>query len=140
MLILDGVSGRHVISASLDVGTRWPFHVTSTGKCILAFQGEAHRERFLSEPLKPFTKNTLTDRKALEAELEGVRSRGYAAAFEELEEGYAAVAAPFRDGAGNVEGAISIGAPVGRVRRDDLDRLGARLAEVAEALTRARQA
>ena len=36
MLILDEVSGGHLIGARVEIGTRWPMHATSTGKAVLA--------------------------------------------------------------------------------------------------------
>ena len=38
MLILDEVTGRHVVGAGGNVGTRWPLHATSTGKAVMAFE------------------------------------------------------------------------------------------------------
>ena len=58
MLILDGAKGRHVISASLEIGTRWPAHATSTGKCVLARLPEASREHLLGLPMSRYTEHT----------------------------------------------------------------------------------
>jgi len=63
--------------------------------------------------------------------VEAVRDAGYATASNELQEGYAAVAAPILNAAGAVCGALSIGGPVGRLDAGRLKQLGLRLKEVA---------
>ncbi|MGI9237352.1 MAG: IclR family transcriptional regulator, partial [Woeseiaceae bacterium] len=40
MLILDEVTGSHVVAAAGNVGTRWPIHATSTGKALIAFDDQ----------------------------------------------------------------------------------------------------
>ena len=64
---------------------------------------------------------------ALRPELDAVRARGYATAIGELEPGLAAMAAPVRDGSGDVLAALSISGPEGRLTRE-------RIAELAPSL------
>ena len=135
MLVLDGVVGRHLVSAHLDIGTRWPVHVTSTGKCLLACMDEARRDQLLRLPLARFTDNTMTDPDVLRAELEAIRKRGFSTAYEELEKAYVAVAAEFRDPLGNVEGALCIGGPTSRFSRRRVRSLGAHLRDAADRLS-----
>ena len=58
--------------------------------------------------LKPFTKNTIIDRKALELELEKTKEKGWAVDNEEHETGVCCIAAPVLDFTGKVIAAISI--------------------------------
>ncbi len=132
MLVLDGVAGRHLISAHLDIGTRWPVHATSTGKCLLAHMPEALRGPLLRPPLRRFTRHTVTDLDRLLGEFEEIRSVGFSAAYEELEYGYVAVAAEIRDPLGDVEGAISIGGPASRLTRQQVHVLVAGLRSAAD--------
>lgn len=136
MLVLDGVPGRHMISANLDVGTRWPVHVTSTGKCVLAFMPEAEREHLQRLPLVRFTDKTVVDLERLHSELETIRQQGFGTAFEELEEGYVGVAAVFRDSLGRIEGAISLGGPASRLTPQRVSSLGTTLRAAADVLSR----
>ncbi len=135
MLVLDGVAGRHLISAHLDIGTRWPVHATSTGKCLMAHMSETLRDPLLRPPLKRFTENTVTDPDQLLAELEKIRGVGFSAAYEELEYGYVAIAAEVRGPLGEVEGAISIGGPASRLTRGQVRVLGAGLRAAADRIS-----
>ncbi|MCK2221667.1 IclR family transcriptional regulator [Actinomadura sp. ATCC 31491] len=89
---------------TLQVGTYLPVHASALGKVLLAHDpyGEA------PGPLHRHTSATITDAERLEAELELVRARGWAAEMEELTEGEVAIAAPIKDSRGIVVGAIGI--------------------------------
>ena len=136
MLILDGVRGRHLVSAGLEIGSRWPAHATSTGKCVLACLPRPHRDRLLHPPLSRYTQHTVTDPGALRRELEAIRKAGFAVANQELEIDYVAVAAAFRGPLGNVRGAISVGGPASRFPRRRIAELGRLLRAEADDLSR----
>ena len=65
------------------VGRRLPASTTSLGKALLAAQPLGELESHLYETLPRLTDFTITDRSALEADLDGVRHRGYAIDLEE---------------------------------------------------------
>ena len=133
VLILDGARGRHVVSASLEIGMRWPVHATSTGKCMLAQLPEASRKQLLGRTMPRFTEHTVTDPDVLAKQLEAIRRTGFAVASEELEQDYVAIAVAFQGPMGDVEGAISVGGPASRFPADRLEALGTFLrAEVDE--------
>jgi DNA-binding IclR family transcriptional regulator len=136
MLILDGARGRHLVSASLGIGTRWPAHATSTGKCLLAYLPEAGRERLLRLPMTTFTPHTLTDPEVMRGELDTIRSAGFAVANQELEAEYVAVAAEFRGPLGDVQGTISVGGPASRFSSSRVRTLGKQLRNEADNLSR----
>ena len=136
MLIVSEVSGRHLVMASPELGTRWPLYATSTGKALLAALSEERRRDLLKPPLERFTATTITDQQELARELERVREDGYATVVEELEAGAAAVAAVVRDPLGDPVGAISIGGPVSRLTRPRLAELGESLRRAARSLSR----
>ncbi len=117
ILILDEVLGTHLVGATPSVDTLWPVHATSTGKAILAQLPAAARRAALSLPLERFTEQTIPSPEMLEEELARIRAQGYATAFEELEQGYAAVSAPIFDLNGQVVAAISVGGPSVRLTR-----------------------
>lgn len=132
MLILDEVQGSHVVAAAGNVGTRWPLHATSTGKAILAFD-ESGLDR-LGSPLSALTDKTLTDREAFRPQLIEIRRKGYAVTVDELEDGFAAVAAVVRGGLGDVQAALSIGGPTRRLGARRRAKLGATLCQAAARL------
>lgn len=103
------------------LGRRNPLHCTSTGKVFLAFMTREERDALLSEPLKPYTKHTTTDRAQLEEELKNVKEHNYAIAHEEFKEGLSAIAAPLRDHSGEVIATVSISGPTYRMGKGQID-------------------
>ncbi|HUQ19554.1 MAG TPA: IclR family transcriptional regulator [Gemmatimonadaceae bacterium] len=111
VLILDEVQGRFLIGSMPEIGRRWAAHATSTGKVLLAFS----QERFTPRNLRKLAPKTITSVQNLERELKRVRAHGYAVAVDELEVGFAAIAAPIRNHTGLVLAAISVNGPAARL-------------------------
>ncbi len=133
MLILDEVTGRHVVRAAGNVGTRWPLHATSTGKAVLAF--DEHGLERLSEPLEAITSKTLVSKDSFQPELIDIRRRGYAVTIDELEDGFTAVATVIRGALGDVQGALSICGPTQRLTSTRRAELGESLCKAAARLS-----
>jgi DNA-binding IclR family transcriptional regulator len=137
MLILSEASGRFLLTASVEVGTFWPVHATSTGKAVLAHLPREERRRVLRRPLHRYTENTITSLRALDKELAKVRDLGYATARGELElDTVAAAAALVEPASGRPVGAISIGGPSSRLGGKALTAVGERLRSAAADLSR----
>lgn len=136
MLVLDEVASRGPAGAPRDMGMRLPLHATSTGKLLLAYAAEAVIEQVLRTPLAPLTAKTITDPAVLAAELDQIRTQGYAVAREELEVGFVAVAAPIYDHSGAVIAAVSIGGPRLTLTEDRLPDLVAALQVTARRISR----
>jgi len=100
---------EHFVGVTNWVGRRVPHHVAANGKVFMAF-GAAP----IPSQLERFTPRTITSKAALAAELERVRTDGYATAVDELELGLAAMAAPVRDARDDVVAALSISGPTPR--------------------------
>lgn len=132
MLILDEVTGSHVVGAAGNVGTRWPIHATSTGKALIAF--DEHGVDRLVGQLVSLTPRTVTERDQLQQQLEEIRRRGFAETVDELEDGFSGVATVVRGGAGQVLGALSICGPTQRFSDGRRASLGAALCKAAESL------
>jgi IclR family transcriptional regulator, acetate operon repressor len=116
---LDERDSRHFIGSTNWIGKQVPYHCTAQGKVFLAFGAAA----FPEAPLHRHAPRTIVDLDVLAAELEGVRSRGYATTLDELEPGLWAVAAPIVDGR-EVIAAVSISGPTTRLRDGLLGELG----------------
>lgn len=129
MLVLDEVRGGHRVAAGGNVGTRWAMHATATGKAVIAFSKSGMA--LLPERLTPLTAQTITDRDALEAQLDEVRRRGFAETVDELEYGFAGVGAIVRDRSGEILAAMSIGGPTQRLTESRRASLGAMLCTAA---------
>ena len=100
------------------LGSHSPPHCSATGKVLLAHLPDAVVEGFLRAPLQRYTSSTITDPERLRSELQDVRSAGYAAAVEELEEGLNAVAAPIRGPEGTVVACVSVSGPSYRMETE----------------------
>jgi DNA-binding IclR family transcriptional regulator len=118
------------------IGRRLPVHATASGKVLLAHAGEATLARILTPGLERFTPRTITSARAIRAELERVRTRGYATVWGEMEPDLAAVAAPVRDHRGEVVAAIAIGGPVSRCPQARLEALAVDVRAASDALSR----
>jgi IclR family acetate operon transcriptional repressor len=132
MLILDEVTGAHVIGAGGNVGTRWPLHATSTGKAVIAFDDSGILR--LGDELQSLTPNTIVDRSVLEGQFGNIRRRGFAESVDELEDGFSGVATVVRGGMGEVLGALSICGPTQRLTSACRARLGASLRVASDGL------
>ncbi|MFD7708741.1 IclR family transcriptional regulator C-terminal domain-containing protein [Streptomyces sp. NPDC059785] len=144
LCVLDGddvvylarVPTRRIMTAAITVGTRFPAHVTSVGRVILAHLPDAEIDaRVARTELRPLTSRTLVSPDLFKAELRRIRRQGYAIVDQELEEGLRSVAAPVRDREGEVVAAVNIPVPASRVsvesvRRDLLPHLLATVARL----------
>jgi DNA-binding IclR family transcriptional regulator len=133
MLILDEVTGRHVVAAAANVGTKWPLHATSSGKAYMAF--EENGINYLAGDLYPLTAKTLIEREALQPQLSDIRRRGYAVTVDELEVGFTAIATVIRGALGDVQGTLAIGGPSNRFSPTRRAELGASLCKAAARLS-----
>jgi IclR family pca regulon transcriptional regulator len=116
VILIDRVPGRpgpyHRLEFNLHVGSRIPAYCSATGKALLAFLPRPDLERILDRTdLVQRGPRTLTDKKALLAELEQVRQTGIATNDEELESALRSIASPVRTRSGEVVAAINVAIP-----------------------------
>jgi DNA-binding IclR family transcriptional regulator len=135
MLIVDEVSGRHLVMASADLGTAWAMHGTASGKAVLSVMANDRRRALIGKRLHPLTARTITDRTLLERDLKRAAGRGYATAREELTEGFSAVGAAVVDADGVPVAAVAVGGPPGRMPRARLELLGPAVAAAARSIS-----
>ena len=98
-----------IVTLAVTIGTRFPAMATSLGKILLAALPPGEAERVLAEP----TRSGITARgqpraDAPAAALREVRARGWALTDEQLAPGIRSVAAPLRDGEGQVIAALNV--------------------------------
>jgi len=119
------------------VGHRNDAHCTSTGKLLLAYLPPARLEEALDGwVLSRKTPHTIPDVTALRQELVTVRQRGWAENVQEAELGVASVAAPIRNGLGEVVAAVSVAGPLQRIANDSLKRFARPTVEAGLAISR----
>jgi len=119
------------------VGHRNYANCTSTGKLLLAFLPPERLEQVLDGwVLTPRTEHTITSVAQLRQDLETVRKRGWAENVNEAEMGVASVAAPIRNGLGEVVAAVSVAGPLQRLSGDSLKRFARPTVEAGLAISR----
>jgi DNA-binding IclR family transcriptional regulator len=89
-------------------GTVVPPAVSTTGRIILAFAHKKQQEQILSQPLKAFTKHTITKPQVLRSRLQLIRTRLYDYGSEDLTLGIATVGAPILGADEQLLGIVSI--------------------------------
>ena len=85
-----------------------PYHATTMGKAILAFQPPEFVSMVVQRGLQPFTPLTITEASALSRELEVIRDCGFALNRGEYRAGGLAVAVPLLNASGVAVAAISV--------------------------------
>lgn len=107
---------QRILSIGLSVGSRLPAYCTSMGRVLLASSSDEDLARHLAR-ITPerHTPRTIVQKRALRAEIERVRERGYALVDEELELGLRSIAVPVRRADQRVVAAVNVGAHAARV-------------------------
>jgi DNA-binding IclR family transcriptional regulator len=131
-ITVDFVQSAATVQSVARVGRPSIAHATATGKVLLAF-GEVPLP---PGPLTAYTERTITDRGALEDELEKVRRAGYASAAGEREPHLNAIAAPVFGARGELAAIVGIQGPASRFGRDAMRVALASLLPHAEAVSR----
>ena len=129
---IDFVPGRHHVQGVTQLGRPSVAHATAAGKVALAFTSRSPKP-----PLHAYTQRTITDAAALAAELERVRRRGFAEAYEEREPGLNAVAAPVFGGDDSLAGIVALQGPLPRFGREPARKALPLLIDRADAISRA---
>ncbi len=112
---------NRVMAVGLSIGSRLPAYCTSMGRVLLAALPERELAAYLERvTLEPRTHRTITAKAKLAAELERVRSQGYALVDEELEVGLRSLAVPVRARAGRVVAAMNTGVHASRVAAEEM--------------------
>ncbi|WP_245685562.1 IclR family transcriptional regulator domain-containing protein [Streptomyces yerevanensis] len=100
-----------LVTLSVQIGTRFPALPTSLGKVILSSLPADELEKVLAEPSRSgLTPCRQPDPEEHEAVLREVRARSWALTGEQPAPGIRSVAAPLRDGSGQVIAALDVNA------------------------------
>jgi IclR family transcriptional regulator, acetate operon repressor len=133
---VDAIESERALRVVARTGFLVPAHCTSLGKAMLALLPDEEVAKLYAPENEPFvarTEKSITTLRALQAELERVRARGYAINSGETEEGVGSVAVAFRDVAGR-PAAIAVAAPTSRLGRTRIAAIGEELVDVAARL------
>jgi IclR family transcriptional regulator, acetate operon repressor len=137
VLFLDSVETPRSVRVGARVGNVMLAHCTASGKAILA-QLTADQLHLLCPEgrLQQMTPRSLLTLRELEAELDVIRTRGYATNFGESETDVAAVAVAIGGQPGNRRASVTVSAPIGRLERDRVQEIAAAARRCAEEIER----
>jgi DNA-binding IclR family transcriptional regulator len=114
-MVMEVVSSPHNLRPFAEVGAPLPLHRGAAGKVLLAWLSPAERDALARASAARFADGQPFDLPRLAAELEQVRTVGWAASAGERVPGVAAVAAPIFAASGQVAGAVALVAPSARL-------------------------
>lgn len=136
---------RLVLELAVENDSLSPYHAThlksplsgaATGKVLLASLSPAERAKLLGPgPLPRPTQNSIADMAALEAELDVVRSRGFAVAIDENHIGLSAAAAPILASPGHVIGCLALAGLTSTFGRESVHAAGQVLKMTADLIS-----
>ena len=138
VVCVDMAETSQAVRVVSHLGRRFPAHATALGKVQLAYRPQEELEQIFKEhePVA-VTPRTLTDVDRLMETLARVAGQEVAVEDEELETGVRGVAAPVRDYAKRVVGAIGVVGPAFRLPLDRLEgELAARVRAAAQQVSR----
>jgi IclR family pca regulon transcriptional regulator len=105
----------------LQPGSRLPAYCTALGKVLLAhLPSDAQRRALAEMKLTRRGPNTITSKRALREQLADLREAPLAIADRELTDELCAIAAPVRDGGGEVVAAVNVAANAGLISAEEM--------------------
>lgn len=109
VIVVDRIQNLNIDMLAHRVGLNLPIHSTSMGKALMAYLSEKEQDRILkSTNLVKFTKATMTDQKLIKKHLKLILERGYSTDEQETHEDLNCIAAPIRNGNGEVIAALNL--------------------------------
>ncbi len=116
MIYLDRVETKWPLRIQLPVGSRVPFYSTASGKMYLSTLDNRHLKNYAQTvKTEALTPTTITNPEELIAEVQEVRSAGYALDRGEFMEGMTAIAVPILEANGRLVSTLSVHAPEQRM-------------------------
>lgn len=115
VIYIYDLESHQAIRMRANPGDRKPVLSTAEGLAILAFAPHDVFDAVLAQGFRPRTPSSISDRAMLDDALSATRQSGFAIETEQCELGMRSVAAPIRDGAGQVAGAIGMAGPLQRL-------------------------
>jgi len=110
-----------LVTLSVTIGTRFPAPQTSLGKILLAALSPDELDKALAEPSRSgITPRWQPERDEIEPVLRDARTNGWVVTDQQLALGIRSVAAPVRDGDGNVVAAVNVNAHAAETTVDTL--------------------
>lgn len=136
VVYLDKVESRQAVRMHSQIGNTSPVYCTGVGKAMLSVLEDKTLEELAKRiEFKRYTEHTLANASALLLEVKDIRVQGYAEDREEHEVGIRCVAAPIISAKGQLQGGISVTAPVFRLQVGQLEQWQLWVKETAQAIS-----
>jgi DNA-binding IclR family transcriptional regulator len=138
VVVIGTIESPQAIRMSSKVGNRRYLHATALGKVLLSGLSDPEVLRLIRiKRLPRLTPHTLVTRQAVLAEIHKIRKRGYAVDNEENEPGGRCMGAPILGPGEKVVAALSVSAPVFRMKMSRVRGLAPELTEACREITKA---
>jgi IclR family acetate operon transcriptional repressor len=135
--VVEVLEGTHHIRMSNYRGGILQPYASSLGKCVTAYQDPEMAQRLLyTYGIFSLTPNTLTDFRAIQDDLAGVRQRGFAWDREETVPGGTCCGAPIFGPTGEVYSAVSMSMPKARFTKQIEEMMPAMLMDYAAEISK----
>ena len=132
MLVIDAVQSSAPLRMVSAVGMRDQFHASALGKSWLAALSDPELEQVLDRlVLSPLTQRTITEARSLKANIEKIRSVGYAVDDGESTESVRCVGAAIRSEGDRPVAAISVSGPANRLTKGMISQVGLHVVRAA---------
>jgi len=136
VVYIERLFGYHALGIRSELGKRAPVHSTALGKAIAAHLPSRELMQLLEGyTFWAVTAHTISDRVSFEAELNVVRTSGFAIDDEENEVGGRCISAPVFNHAGMPIAAVSVTCPVQRLPVEKVSEFGKKVIQVANRIS-----
>ncbi|MGJ0205028.1 IclR family transcriptional regulator [Leucobacter sp. gxy201] len=138
VVVVDKLESTHSVRVFDPIGTRLPLHVSASGKALLAARSPEGLDAYLQASPAGFTAESLTEERALRAELQRVSLDGYAVNRGEWRSEISGIGVALRlDGDREAEFGLAISVPSHRLHEDQLAEYGELLLEAKHRIEQA---
>lgn len=128
-------SASHLTRVTMEDAQVLPFHATSSGLAVLAFQPEAFQASVLAQPIPALTSSTETSADSLKSRLRSVRASGFAESQGAFQSDVHSLAAPLFDAFGQCTGSVAVAALATRMTDNQRELIRVALTEAATEIT-----
>ncbi|MEU0069998.1 IclR family transcriptional regulator [Streptomyces sp. NPDC006332] len=135
MVVVDRVDCDHAVRTFHAIGDTSPLHATAAGRAVLAHLPRRDVEELIARGLERYSDTTPTDPDELRAELDQIRTGGYAVNRNQYRPGVCAIAAPVLDEDGTPLATVAVSMPDSRFDADELPEWGRLVTETAAEIT-----
>jgi IclR family acetate operon transcriptional repressor len=138
MVVVDRVDCDQAVRTFHTIGDTSPLHATAVGRAILAHLPERDVDDLIAAGLERFSDTTPAEADELRAELDRIRTDGYAVNRNQYRPGVCAVAAAALDEDGTPLAAVAVSMPEARYDGERVPEWGSLVADTAAEISRRR--